>query len=330
VTTRHAYVASSPDGTLAAERIVEEWSELAITGQLLARNIDTDEELGFDVDRRVPLASVIKVPLALVVLEAIALGELDPASRMEVDPLSSIGPTGVAAFRFPATIAVADLVLLILAVSDNASADALLDLVGIAAVNDAVQRWGCPGIRLRHSMRRMHQSASDASNGKLSLAMELAIQSDETGQRVIEPLHPDYANIGSAADLVTLLQRIWRDEISDPRATAELRRMMSLQVFTQRLSSELRTDTIRVSGKTGSFLHLRHEIGVVESATGDRVAIAALTRTARPAAIAPDVDLAIGAAARTAFETLRSPSQTGPNPTPERRPMGPSAHGTVI
>jgi hypothetical protein len=62
-------------------------------------------------------------------------------------------------------------------------------------------------------------------------------------------------------------------------------------------------------GKTGTYLHLRHEIGLVEAAGangyGARVAMAALTRTARPAAVAPDVALAIGDAARTAFDELR-------------------------
>lgn len=89
---------------------------------------------------------------------------------------------------------------------------------------------------------------------------------------------------------------MWLDEISVPAATAELRRLMAQQVFTFRMSADLRTDTVRVSGKTASFLHLRHEIGVVEARSGDRVVIA------------PDIDLAIGAAARTAFEALRSTS----------------------
>jgi beta-lactamase class A len=109
-----------------------------------------------------------------------------------------------------------------------------------------------------------------------------------------------------------LLQRVWRDEISEPIATAELRRLMGMQMFTHRLASDLRSDTLRVSGTTGSYRYLRHEIGVVESVAPDpsraRVAIAALTRTGRPAAIAADVDLAIGDAARTAFEELRSRS----------------------
>ena len=80
---------------------------------------------------------------------------------------------------------------------------------------------------------------------------------------------------------------------------------MAMQVFTHRLSSDLRADSVRVSGKTGSFLQLRHEIGVIESDAGDRVAIAALTRSACRPTIAHDIDLGIGAAARDAFEALR-------------------------
>jgi beta-lactamase class A len=307
--TGHAYVATTPTALIAAEGIAKDWERLGISGHFLARNVDTGEELGFDVATAVPLASVIKVPLALVVLETIARGALDPATLMLVDPGRSVGSTGVSAFRFPATIAIADLVLMMLSVSDNASADVLIELVGFDAVNEAVRRWGCPGIRFRHPLQRMHDSASRAAAGKLSLALELAVQSDQTGQHVIEPLDPGYANVGTAADLVTLLQRVWRDEISDPSATAELRRLMGMQTFSHRLASDLRSDAVRVSGKTGSYLHLRHEIGVVESVEAGagtaRVAMAALTRTGRPAAIAPDVDLAIGDAARTAFDELR-------------------------
>ncbi|MGW5280484.1 hypothetical protein ACWERI_13720 [Streptomyces collinus] len=44
---------------------------------------------------------------------------------------------------------------------------------------------------------------------------------------------------------------------------------------------------------------------MIEADSGARVAVAALTRADRRAAQAPDVDLAIGVAARQAFEALR-------------------------
>ena len=302
-----AYVADPPGLLPVAESIAEAWARIGVRGHLLARDVDTGEQLGFDVDVPVPLASVVKVPLALAVLERTASGVLDPARPVTLDPSgSSLGPTGAAAFRYPATLAIGDLVHQMLTVSDNASADALLGLIGLDGLTGSLRTWGCDGIHVRHRMHRMYECAAGVAGNDFGLALELAIQSDRTGVHTIETLDPTYANAASAAAMVDLLQRIWLDGIAVPEATAELRRLMSLQVFTQRLSSDLRTDTVRVSGKTGTFLNLRHEIGVIESDTGTRVAIAALTRSNRRATLAPDIDLAIGAAARTAFEALRT------------------------
>ncbi|GIJ66742.1 serine hydrolase [Virgisporangium ochraceum] len=292
-----AFVAS--DGGLldVAEAIAAEWAALGVRGSFLAEDVDTGDRLGFDVDEPVPLASVVKVPLALVVLSG-----TDLARTVTVDPAtSSVGPTGLAAFRYPATVAVGDLLLLMLSVSDNASADALFDLVPPSEVDARLRAWNCTGIRVRHRMNRMYECAVGVSDNDFGLALELAVRDERT----IELLDPERANLGTAAALVDLLRRVWRDEIADPGATAGLRRLMGQQVFTQRLSNDLRADTIRVSGKTGSFLHLRHEIGVVEAETGDRIAMAALTRADRRARQAPDIDVAIGAAARDAFEALR-------------------------
>ncbi|TVZ83290.1 serine hydrolase [Streptomyces sp. BK340] len=303
---RPAYVAG--DGALldVAEAITADWVALGVRGSFLARNLDSGEQLGFDIDEMVPLASVVKVPLALVVLDRIAAGDLDPAHPVTVDPATnSVGRTGLAAFRHPATVAVGDLLLLMLSVSDNAAADALFGLVPVADVDSRLRAWGCGGIRVRHRMNHMFDCAAGAAGNDFSLALELAVRDERAGRHTIETLDPDHANLGSAAALVDLLQRVWTDEISRPRATAELRRLMGFQVFTQRLASELRADTLRWSGKTGTFLHLRHEIGVVQAESGDRVAMAALTRADRRAGQAPDIDLAIGIGARQAFEALR-------------------------
>ncbi|MEU6478548.1 serine hydrolase [Streptomyces sp. NPDC047017] len=296
------------DGGLldAAEAVAADWAALGVRGSFLARHLDTGEQLGFDIDEPLPLASVVKVPLALVVLDRIASGGLDAARPVVLDPAtSSVGPTGLAAFRHPVTVAVGDLLVSMLSVSDNAAADALFALVPPAEADARLRAWGCAGIRVRHRMNRMFECAAGAAGNDFSLALELAVRDESTGRHTIETLDPAHANTGTAAALVALLERVWRDEIAGPGATAELRRMMGAQVFTHRLASELRADTLRVSGKTGTFLHLRHEIGVVEAASGDRVAMAALTRSDRRAGLAPDIDLAIGTAARDAFEALR-------------------------
>lgn len=306
MTGQVGYVASSPELLPLAESVSADWTRLGVHGNLLARNIDTGEQLGFDVDELVPLASVVKVPVALAVLERVAAGTIDAARQVTVDPsTSSFGPTGLAAFRYPATLAVGDLVFQMLSVSDNGAADTLIDLVGVDGVQQSLRDWGCSGIQFRHPMERMYECAAGVAGNDFGLALELAIQSESSGHHAIETLDPGKGNVASADALVDLLQRVWLDQVAVPEATAELRRVMGLQVFTQRLSADLRTDTVRVSGKTGTFLHLRHEIGVVEAETGDRVAIAALTSSSRRAKLAGDIDLAIGTAARSAFEALR-------------------------
>ncbi|MGY9068188.1 serine hydrolase [Streptomyces sp. CAS3] len=306
--SRNRPVCVGDDGALldVAETIAADWSTLGVRGSFLALNLDTGERLGFDIDELVPLASVAKVPLALVVLDRIAAGELDPARPVTVDPTrSSVGSTGLSAFRHPATVAVGDLLLLMLSVSDNAAADALFDLVPVAEVDARLRAWGCDGLRMRHRMNHMYECAVGAAGNDFSLALELAVRDERAGLPTIETLDPAHANTGSAAALVGLLRRVWGDEIAVPGATAELRRLMGCQVFTQRLACELRADSLRWSGKTGTFLHLRHEIGVVEAESGDRVAMAALTRADRRAGLAPDIELAMGTAARDAFEALR-------------------------
>lgn len=304
---RHQYVATAAELLAVAETIARDWARLGVHGHLLARNLDTGDELGFDAGQVVPIASVVKVPIALTVLEEIAQGRLAAARQLTVSTeTASLGPTGTASFRFPATLAVGDLVMLMLTISDNAAADRLLDLVGLDRVTASLAGWGCADIRVRHRLQHMYESAADRAGGDFSVALELAIASDETGTHAIEALDPRYANVATARGLVAFLEASWLDRISSPAATAELRRLMAMQVFTHRLSSDLRADSVRVSGKTGSFLQLRHEIGVVESDAGDRIAIAALTRSTRRATIAHDIDLGIGAAARAAFEALRA------------------------
>lgn len=311
VTAPADLVATSAPLLAAAASIADLWRENDATGGFLARNIDTGEQLGFDIDDSIPAASVAKVPLALVILDAIESGELDGAQPITIDPSASyVGGTGLGTFRYPVTIALADLVTQSLTVSDNIAADTLLETVGIDAVNARLRAWRARHILFRHDFKRMFECALGAAGNDFGLAIELAIRGDRPGEvHAIETMNPEQANVATAAGLVDLLQRIWTDDIATPAATAGVRERMARQVFQHRLSSDLRTDSFRISAKTGSFLNLRHEIGVVEAdaadGSGARIAIAALSRTSVPALVHQGVDLAIGTAARIAVEALR-------------------------
>ncbi|MBC7275476.1 serine hydrolase [Nocardioides sp.] len=290
-----------------AEATEERFRDLQVRIAFLARDIDTGQEVGVGVDRQLPLASVAKVPLALVVADRIARGEIDPAAKVTLTADGrSYGPFGFSAFTHDVTCSVADLMLMMLSLSDNAAADALFDKVLPREVDEQLAEWGVEGLRVRHRMQPMYDYATRLAGHDFALATQLAVEGRRPGGRhVIDSLDVDRATVGSPRACVDLLERVWRDEIAKPEATAMLRETMGKQVFTHRIAADLLADDIQLAGKTGGFLTLRHEIAVVTH-PGGRVAIAALTDSDRTARIQNDVDLAVAATARDAVEALAS------------------------
>ncbi|GGU41203.1 serine hydrolase [Nocardioides albus] len=290
-----------------AEAAVERFRELQVRVAFLARDIDTGHEVGVGVDRQMPLASVAKVPLALVVADRIARGEIDPVSQVTLTADGrSYGPFGFSAFTHDVTCSVADLMLMMLSLSDNAAADALFDRVSPREVDEQLAEWGVEGLRVRHRMQPMYDYATRVAGHDFAIATQLAVEGRRPGGRhVIDSLDVERATVGSPRVCVDLLERVWRDEVAKPEATAMLRETMGKQVFTHRLAAELLADDIHLAGKTGGFLTLRHEIAVVTH-PGGRVAIAVLTDSDRTARIQNDVDLAIAATARDAVDALAS------------------------
>lgn len=289
-----------------ARDIRTDWARTGLSGGFWARDLATGREFGFAPDRLLPLASVIKLPLALVAFDEIVAGRLDPAESVRFDPETATrGPSGISLFAHPAQIAVADLILQSLSVSDNAAADALFDRLPPELVTSRLRAWHCAGITIRHPIRELNQAVTELVGDDRQLALELTVRaSTRGGGHAVPQLDPHRANSGSCRALVDLLHRIWTDSIADPAATALLRDAMSHQLRQLRLGAELISDLTTVRSKTGTLLNLRHEAGVVETSAGERIAIAALTNSSIPAFVQPEAEWAIAQVARTAVDGL--------------------------
>jgi beta-lactamase class A len=111
----------------------------------------------------VPAASTIK----LFVYSAFRRSQLDPD---EAAPVERTGGSGVAEYLCtPLTLA--DHAFLMLAVSDNASTNVLLDRLGLDAVAEEVERLGLSNTAVR---RRMMESAPENETTAADLAQGLA------------------------------------------------------------------------------------------------------------------------------------------------------------
>ncbi|MEW1584348.1 serine hydrolase [Micromonospora vinacea] len=284
--------------------------EAGLHGAFLVRNLDTGEELGFDADTPYPAASLVKVPLAVAVLERIARGELDATTPVDVLPgrITTPGPTGLSRFNHPARIAVDDLLYLSTSVSDGVAADALFDLVPPTEVAAELRRLRIEGIAVRHRVGDLAETPAERLDpDDVHLAHSLAIGAGTPGQgHPVAQLDVTRANTGSARAYVDLLHALWRPSTIHETTAGRARALMGDNLHRQRLAPDFTSDASRWASKTGTLLHLRHEVGVVDHADGQSYAVAALTASRVPAVAQPGSEATMAHVARTLHDHLRT------------------------
>jgi beta-lactamase class A len=270
-----------------------------VRGWLLATDVDTGREIGHGADEPLPTASMFKVPLMVELGRQADAGLLDLASRVTVTAADRVGgPTGLSAALDDVTISLRDLAYLMIALSDNTSADVLLARVGRDAVNAMLDEFGLTGTRVVQSCAEFSASMQeDTGHGWPFLDAE-----EIAGMRALDPAH---TNRSTPRELARLFAMIWRDEAASPGTCAWMRGVLNLQVWPHRLASGFPYDDVGVSGKTGTAPTLRSEAGVVEYPDGGRYAVAVFTRSYGTALNQPRADAVIGTAARMAVDHLR-------------------------
>ncbi|MEU9356267.1 serine hydrolase [Streptomyces griseoloalbus] len=258
-----------------------------------------------DADEAVLMGSVYKVPLTVAYCRQVDAGVLDPLQRVTLPPGGRLpGPTGISQLRDEVSMSLRDLVVMMMSISDNAAADAVLHHVGAEAVDDAFRALG---------LLRTH--LNDGAAGTLARLLKVtgaesvdaAMARIADNDREVPPGAYDHAWVASTtpAEMGRLLRAIWTDTAASPDSCAFIRRTMGLQPWQHRLAAGFPYDDVAVYGKTGTFGVMRHEVGVIELAGGPTYTAAVFTQAARADRRLPRADAVIGASARRAVEYLR-------------------------
>ena len=291
--------------TLAAEEaaLAEVFRSAEVEGFVDAREIGSDRELSYRAGEPVVAASVFKLPVLVELFRQADAGQVDLTEQLEV-PVDgrAEGPTGLSIFRDPVRLSWRDLATSMMVVSDNAATDVVCERVGLDAVNATMAGFGLDSTWI----------ASDC-RGIFALVYEdVGIESfdqfpEEFGPELLDRqrcLDPQQTNRTTARDMSRLLELVWTGQAASEAACAEMRSILSNQVWPYRLAAGFPEDSVTTSGKTGTLLGWRNEVGVVERKGTDRsVAVACFTRSRRPWKH-PAADAAIGAAARVAVDAL--------------------------
>lgn len=266
------------------------------------RGSDVAEHVSLAGDDPVAVASLYKLPLAAAWADLVEDGALDPRERVTLTSDRAPGPTGIAMLLDEVSMSMRDLVRMMLAVSDNAAGDVILTRVG----PDRLERWrerrGLADTWVRHGSAaslRIVQRETGASSTALAERALAAVEHDI----VTTEYDPALASSSTASDICGVLTHLWA---GTGAAHAIVRDALAHQAWRHRIGSGFPHDDVAVHGKTGSLGRLRHEAAVVAFPGEHPVAVAVLTRSARPERHQPRVDAAIGEMARLAVAPLRS------------------------
>ncbi len=296
------------------------FDEAGCIGSLHAVRLWDGTEVSHDADRPQVLASVVKVPIGLEFYAQADSGQVDPTERIALEPARRTpGPVGISQFEDMVTMSLRDLSYLMLTISDNAAAGAVIAAVGISAVNDRLRLIGCRETVVVESLKAMLDGmASDM--GHRTYAEFVAAQNGEMGPdaralatdperidrcRALDPLQTSRT---TARDATRWLAAVWAGTAASPRACATLRRVMSQQV-TLRLAGAVPVGGTLEAKSGGLFRRVFNEIALITDPGGEAYSVAVLTRTHRLDSSRAAISGAMAQAVAEALEHLRTQSQ---------------------
>jgi len=264
-------------------------------------DLGSNRELGEGSDDPVVTASTYKAAVLLEVARQASSGELSLTDRVKVpSDRRTLGPTGLSVMKDDVDISVRDLAFWMMCVSDNTATDVLQELVSTERVNKTLADLGLGSTFLEGDCNHLLSTLVEDAGGIENIGPSMTPEQ----YAACRSLNAPQTNRTTPREAATLLRLIWTDEAGPPEACAEVRRIMGLQVWPHRLSSAF-GDGIKVSGKTGTLIGIRNEIGVVEYPDGGRYAAAVFVTTQDLSWHKPEADAVIGKVARLAIDDLR-------------------------
>jgi beta-lactamase class A len=299
----------SPVTDSVEQRIRAVFDAVGARGFIHVRQIGGPQGAAVDLEADMPVAtaSVIKILVALAFARRAAEGAIDPTERVLVPERLRVGGPGTTGCLDPVEMSLRDLALFMMNVSDNAATDVVWDRAGWPAIGEIITDLGLSATHVRANMATGHMRTVTALGLEHPRDLDAQIErADEAAVWSLGLIDPERANASTPREVGRLLEAIWTDRAGPPQACAFVRSLMGQQVTTHRLAAGFDVPGVAVAGKTGTLPAIRNEAGVVAYPDGRRYVAAIFTRAESLADRRPDIDAAIGRAARIAVDHLRS------------------------
>ena len=221
------------------KKIVEVGRERRGTVGVAARRLDSGEEVRFEAEGEYPTASVIKLPILVALYRKTLEGKLSLDERMTPKAEHYMTGTGVLNdLSRDIALSLRDIARLMIVVSDNVATNLIIDLVGRAYINEAMQDYGLKDTSVRQRLDYVSKA------------------------------WPDFKRVAtsSPSDLVLLLSKLYRREILSPEACEEVVENLKRNQYQEMLPRHLPVERQRVlwvADKPGMIWDVRADAGLV-------------------------------------------------------------------
>lgn len=202
------------------------------TPGVYVKSLNTGASASIGEDRVFPTASLFKVPILVELLRQQGLGMHDMNTPVRLQPRHWADGAGVLQAQIGKELPVRELVDLMIEISDNVAALALLELVGADNVNLTLQANGLEKTRLR-----------------------IGQTSRDWGGRPGE-------NTTTAREMGILLEKIATGKLLNERGSKEALHLLSQKQQVAWLPTLL-PPNVTVAHKSGELVNLRHDAGIV-------------------------------------------------------------------
>ncbi len=228
-------------------------------------------------DRPFQLASIFKVPVLVTAFRQVDAGRLDLGARYPLRRAHKLIGSGILAqLDEGLQPTLRDLLTLMIVLSDNTATDMVLELLGgVGAVDATMQALGVADLRIRHTTRELLWAVFPSDALALSDAEIARVRREQRLPRYDARVAPNApTNVGTARALATLLARLEQGQLAAPASTAEMRAILTRQMYNQRLSRTW-PEAVAFAHKTGTLGAMRGDAGIAYFGAR-RVAVAAL------------------------------------------------------
>ena len=192
----------------------------------------TDSVFFYNEKDKFHAASIIKVPILIELFRHCEKNCLSLDKTLILQANNIVDGAGVLQeLHTGLKLTLNDLARLTIVVSDNTASNMLIDLLGFEAINNFIESVGLTGTRLNKTFMTPLKS-------------------------------PEMYNYTNAADMLTLLENLYKGKLLSKKFTNEVLSIMSRQQYREKIPKYL-PENLTISNKTGEVSGVRHDIAII-------------------------------------------------------------------